>query len=63
MSPPHGRGHVSMCGRGAPFYVWYLVDSSLCVVGETSPVLVGGSSVILAIGSSRVAAEGFLVPL
>ena len=39
------------------------MDSSLLVMGKTSPVLVEGSSVILAIGSSRVAAEDLVVPL
>ena len=39
-----------------------LVDSSLLVVGETSPVLVGGSSVIVATGSSPVAAKDLVVP-
>ena len=40
-----------------------LVDSSLLVVGETSPVLVWGSSVIVATGSSPVGAKALVVPV
>ena len=40
-----------------------LVDSSLLVAGETSPVLVGGSSVIVATGSSPVATKDLVVPV
>ena len=40
-----------------------LVDTSLLVVGETSPVLVGSSSVIVASGSTHVAAQDLVVPL
>ena len=40
-----------------------LVDSSLLVAGETSPVLVGGSSVIVATGSSPVATKDLVVPI
>jgi len=40
-----------------------LVNSSLLVVGETSPVLVEVSSVIVTSGSSRAAAKNSVVPL
>ena len=40
-----------------------LEDSSLLVVGETSPVLVGGSSVIVDTGSSPVGAKALVVPV
>ena len=40
-----------------------LVNSSLLVVGETSPVLVGGSSVIVDTGSSPVGAKALVVPV
>ena len=39
-----------------------LVDSSLLVAEETSPVLVGSSSVIVASDSSCVAAKDYVVP-
>ena len=40
-----------------------VVDSSLLVAKETSPVLVDSSSVIMASGSSSVAAKDLMVPL
>ena len=40
-----------------------MVDSSLLVAEETSPVLVGRSSVIVANGSAHVAAQDSVVPL
>ena len=49
------EGLLSMCD--------VLVDFSLLVVGETSPVFVGGSSVIVASDPSWVAAMDSLVPL
>lgn len=39
-----------------------LVDSSLLVVGDTSPVL-GGASVIVATGPSPVVAKHLVVPV
>ena len=49
------EGLLSMCG--------VLMDSSLLVAGDTSPVIVGGYSVIVASDSSHVAAKDFVVPL
>ena len=49
--------------EGLPYLCDVLVDSSLLVVGEMSPVLVGGSSVIVATGSSPVAAKDLMVPI
>ena len=40
-----------------------LVDSSLHVAEETSPVLVGSSTVIVASGSAHVAAQDLVAPL
>ena len=40
-----------------------VMDSSLLVAEETSPVLVGSSSVIVASGSTHVAAQDLVVPL
>ena len=40
-----------------------VVDSSLLVAEETSPVLVGSSSVIVASGSTHVAAQDLVVSL
>ena len=40
-----------------------LVNSSLLVVGETSPVLVEGSSVIVASVISHVSGKDLVVPL
>ena len=41
----------------------FLEDSSLLVVGETSPVLVEGSSVIVASVISHVSGKDLVVPL
>ena len=49
------EGLLSMCG--------VLMDSSLLVAGDTSPVILGGYSVIVASDSSHVAAKDFVVPL
>jgi len=40
-----------------------VMDSSLLVAEETSPVLVGSSSVIVASGSAHDAAQDLVVPL
>ena len=48
-------GLISICDA--------LVDSSLLVVGETSPVLVEGSSVIVASVISHVSGKDLVVPL
>ena len=40
-----------------------MVDSSLLVAEETSPILVGSSSIIVASGSAHVAAQDLVVLL
>ena len=49
--------------EGLPHLCDVLVDSSLLVVGETSPVLVKVSSVIVASGSSHVVSKDSVFPL
>ena len=57
-----GGGFISIIGRGIPMCD-VLVDFSLLVVRETSPVFVGASSVIGASGSSDVSAKDSVVSL
>jgi len=62
LSSYFGGGFISIIGRGIPMCD-VLVDFSLLVVRETSPVFVGASSVIGASGSSDVSAKDSVVSL
>ena len=56
------RGSFLYVAEGLLFMCGVLMDSSLLVAGDTSPVMVGGYSVIVASDSSCVAAKDYVVP-